>query len=196
MILSSNRISRIKNQDISTILQIGSFFILKSKLNMLFFRSITTKSNLPKYFSRALFSTETGTVKWYRYQKAYGFIVADNDSADVFVHRSAIAGSDSGDVSNPILKNDERVAFTRVDDNGRISAANVTFEDGTIIPTYRDGFEQKAIVAAKRKFGFVAFDAMEEGGDDEEILTKIKQAFQETKEKITRIEESKSSESN
>lgn len=162
---------------------------------MLFLRSITTRVNVSNYISRSLFSTETGTVKWYRYQKAYGFIVADNDSADVFVHRSAITGSDSGDMSNPILKNDERVAFTRIDDNGRLSAADVTFEDGSIIPTYRDGFEQKAIVAAKRKLGYVAFDALEEGGDDAEILAKIKQAFQEAKEKINRIEESRSNES-
>lgn len=162
---------------------------------MLFLRSITTRSNLSNYISRSLFSTETGTVKWYRYQKAYGFIVADNDSADIFVHRTAITGSDSGDMSNPILKNDERVAFSRVDDNGRLSAADVTFEDGSIIPTYRDGFEQKAIVAAKRKFGFIAFDAMDEGGDEDEILAKIKQAFQEAKEKIARIEESRSNDS-
>ena len=33
---------------------------------------------------------KTGTVKWFNNAKGYGFILADNDSRDVFVHYSSI----------------------------------------------------------------------------------------------------------
>ena len=34
----------------------------------------------------------TGTVKWFNNAKGYGFITPDEDSKDVFVHFSQIAG--------------------------------------------------------------------------------------------------------
>lgn len=64
----------------------------------------------------------TGTVKWFNATKGYGFIEADNGSADVFVHISAVerAGLRS-------LSDGQKVSFDIVQDkrSGKSSADNL-----------------------------------------------------------------------
>jgi CspA family cold shock protein len=47
----------------------------------------------------------TGVVKWFNLGKGYGFISPDDDSKDVFVHSTAIAGTGPG------LEEGQRVEF-------------------------------------------------------------------------------------
>ena len=96
--------------------------------------------------------TYTGTVKFYRRQQAFGFIQVDggNDEDDgavqseVFVHRNSISARDDaeGNIYYPFLRTDERVTFeieAGSGGDGRPVAKDVTFEDGSIVPTVRQG---------------------------------------------------------
>lgn len=46
----------------------------------------------------------SGTVKWFDVDKAYGFILPDDGSGDVFVHLSSVEG-------RALLKQGDRVTF-------------------------------------------------------------------------------------
>ena len=48
----------------------------------------------------------TGTVKWFNAEKGFGFISPDDNSADIFVHFSAIEGSGFKE-----LQEDQKVSF-------------------------------------------------------------------------------------
>lgn len=54
---------------------------------------------------------QKGKVKWYNFQKGYGFIVPDSGGPDLFVHVTAL--SDESDLPEP----GDRVTF--VEDKGR-----------------------------------------------------------------------------
>jgi CspA family cold shock protein len=64
----------------------------------------------------------TGTVKWFNYQKGYGFIQPESGSKDVFVHISAVerAGMST-------LNEGQKVSFDIVADrkNGKSAAENL-----------------------------------------------------------------------
>ncbi|MGK3135028.1 cold-shock protein [Pantoea trifolii] len=61
-----------------------------------------------------------GTVKWFNSEKGFGFISPENDSKDVFVHFSAIQGTDYRS-----LDEGQRVEFSVEDGPKGPSATNV-----------------------------------------------------------------------
>ena len=63
----------------------------------------------------------TGTVKWFNAEKGYGFIAPDDNTADVFVHYSAI--STSGYRS---LEENQKVTFDVTQGQKGPQAENVT----------------------------------------------------------------------
>ena len=62
-----------------------------------------------------------GTVKWFNAEKGYGFIAPEDNSADVFVHFSAIQGSGFKE-----LQENDRVEFETVQGDKGLQAGNVT----------------------------------------------------------------------
>ena len=62
-----------------------------------------------------------GTVKWFNAEKGYGFIAPEDNSADVFVHFSAIQGGGFKE-----LQENDRVEFETQDGPKGPQAANVT----------------------------------------------------------------------
>jgi len=62
-----------------------------------------------------------GTVKWFNAEKGFGFIAPEDNSADVFVHFSAIQGGGFKE-----LQENDRVEFETQDGPKGLQAANVT----------------------------------------------------------------------
>ena len=62
-----------------------------------------------------------GTVKWFNAEKGFGFIAPEDQSADVFVHFSAITGSGFKE-----LQENDRVEFETQQCPKGLQAANVT----------------------------------------------------------------------
>jgi CspA family cold shock protein len=62
-----------------------------------------------------------GTVKFFNYDKGYGFISNDGGGADAFVHISAVEAA-----GLPGLNKDERISYElETGSNGKISAINL-----------------------------------------------------------------------
>jgi CspA family cold shock protein len=62
-----------------------------------------------------------GTVKFFNYDKGYGFISNDSGGADAFVHISAVEAA-----GLPGLNKDERVSYElETGSNGKVSATNL-----------------------------------------------------------------------
>ena len=65
-----------------------------------------------------------GTVKWFNATKGYGFIEADDQSSDVFVHITAVQAAGMDD-----LKEGQKVSFElETGNNGKTSAVDLKAE--------------------------------------------------------------------
>ena len=63
----------------------------------------------------------TGTVKFFNYDRGYGFISNDAGGADAFVHVSAVEAA-----GLPGLNKDERISYDlETAANGKVSAVNL-----------------------------------------------------------------------
>ena len=63
----------------------------------------------------------SGTVKFFNYDRGYGFISNDDGGADAFVHVTAVEAA-----GLPGLNKDERVSYElETGSNGKISAVNL-----------------------------------------------------------------------
>ena len=63
----------------------------------------------------------TGTVKFFNYDRGYGFISNDNGGADAFVHVTAVEAA-----GLPGLNKDERISYDlETGSNGKVSAINL-----------------------------------------------------------------------
>ena len=68
----------------------------------------------------------TGTVKWFKDEKGFGFITREDGESDVFVHHSAIQ---DGGGSYKTLNEGDRVEFDVVQGQKGPAAENVTRVD-------------------------------------------------------------------
>ena len=65
-----------------------------------------------------------GTVKWFNATKGYGFIEAEDQSSDVFVHITAVQAAGMNE-----LKEGQKVSFDlETGNNGKTSAVNLKAE--------------------------------------------------------------------
>ena len=62
----------------------------------------------------------TGKVKWFNFQKGYGFISPDDGTKDIFVHISALEKSGIS-----TLNENDKVSYDEARNNGKVAAANI-----------------------------------------------------------------------
>lgn len=62
----------------------------------------------------------TGTIKWFNYNKGYGFISQDNNPNDIFVHVSDLEKAGIRDISEG-----QKVSYQIVPNRGRDSAVDI-----------------------------------------------------------------------
>ena len=61
-----------------------------------------------------------GVVKWFNYQKGYGFIVSNSDQKEIFVHKSSLEKS-----GLRTLADGQKVTYNVAINKGKTSAVNI-----------------------------------------------------------------------
>lgn len=138
-------------------------------------------------------TTATGTVKFFDRQKAFGFIIADEDAGvegDVYVRRSRIVGASEEIPDSPSLTKDERVRFeVSTNENGKPVAHNVTREDGKKIRIYTPEITASMKNRLKSQMGPAIFGILDDDAlGDEEKLDKVMEKYQATKARVAEID--------
>jgi cold shock CspA family protein len=133
---------------------------------------------------------QTGTVKNYIRKKSYGFLLPDGATDPIFVHRTGIKSTatlprGTGN-SNPFLLRNERVRFVVVPDKRRnvMICTEVEYEDGTPIPIYRPSYVEGVKKFFCNILGEAVYQIMKEKTDETVRRTKIKELYEQTKQKI------------
>uniref|UniRef100_A0AC35G4W6 CSD domain-containing protein n=1 Tax=Panagrolaimus sp. PS1159 TaxID=55785 RepID=A0AC35G4W6_9BILA len=69
----------------------------------------------------------SGYIKWYDYKKCYGFITYENNSKQIFAHKSSIIKSRIENKKYRTLRQNEPIEFNiSTDNNGKLFASNIT----------------------------------------------------------------------
>mmetsp|Transcript_7330 Transcript_7330/g.10387 ORF Transcript_7330/g.10387 Transcript_7330/m.10387 type:complete len:213 (+) Transcript_7330:97-735(+) len=132
----------------------------------------------------------TGTVKFYRRAKSYGFIEQDQEGTpDLFIHRGGILCHIPGEKNpyNPFLLKGERVKFQVKpgENDGQFRAHQLTYESGERIPLFRDGYVEKETENATNHLGKQVFGILsDKEGDPTSQIEQIMKAFEATETKI------------
>ncbi len=64
---------------------------------------------------------QTGKIKWFNWNKGYGFIAPNDGSKDVFVHITAVK-----DANIQTMEEGQDIEFELQDKEGKVSAVNLT----------------------------------------------------------------------
>ncbi|KAL7516066.1 hypothetical protein ACHAWX_001124 [Stephanocyclus meneghinianus] len=126
-----------------------------------------------------------GTVTFFDAKKHYGFIQPDVGEK-VFVYSNDIKRVDvQGEKFFTSLSKDMRVQFKLATlEDGKLQAREVTLEGGKMVPPFQKNYLEKYTKSRKARFGDAVFDIMDSVTDQQEMETKIVQAFESVKNDI------------
>merc|ERR1711862_22159 len=133
--------------------------------------------------------------KFFSFDKNFGLIVPDgidmdnHSRADVFFcNRNAIRNVGG---RPPGLQEGQRVEFrTAPPYDGKVSprALDITMEGGALVPQFMPGYLDQCIRRHKAMFGDKVYEIMSTSTDQQEMETRIVEAFDDVKERIEKTE--------
>jgi len=149
------------------------------------------------FFSTASDEFQTGSIKFYIREKAYGFIIPDDikaaGSADIWVHRTSFETPHSIEEhpTRPYLYQGERVKFRVKKVKGPTpQAMDLTFANGEIVPLFRRNYAESVIKGVHQRIGDYLIETIqnEEGLTGNEQMEKLKTAVTSAEETIATAE--------
>jgi cold shock CspA family protein len=137
---------------------------------------------------------KVGTVKFFYQKQHFGFIIPDgmdeNSEELIFVHKNDIKQpTNTGERFFPSLQTGQRVQFkVGPPEEGKKGgkALEVTSEGGDLIPPFNPGYLRNYTRIQKARFGDEVFDIISTAQNQEEMETKIVEAFDRVKHNIER----------